>query len=213
MNVLQLSFVTISFALALTGSCTATAEPLHEKAAQHCEDEVAATIGRVRSPGIHNVQFKRAARATSAEGYEIRVQGQGHYQQGIIGNAISFTYSCAFNTETGTTSGVVFRENKTLSSAAQKVWQPDLSKVSPEACETAIAALLKGQYPRVNGIIFLSETRKLQPSSGTQISLEGKGTLQRALGMKPNSFKYQCEFEQNAGKLVKARMIDREGEE
>jgi hypothetical protein len=186
------------------GACLAN-DADHGKAAQRCEEAVAGTIERVRGKDVHEVQFVGAKRAITTDGDDIGVKGEGRYRRGT--GAVPFTYSCAFNTKTGGTSGVVFREAAGTEVAEAKAWQPDLTNVSPDTCETAVAALLKDQHPRVSGIAFRSDTRQLQPA-GSRLGLEGLGTLQRAPGMKPNTFKYHCEFDPRSGKLLAARAAD-----
>ena len=87
-------------------------------------------------------------------------------------------------------------------------WQPDLSNVSPEACEAATAAALKQKYPRVSRIAFGSDTRRLQPAPNDHVGLEGQGALQRAPGMNSAPFKYRCEFEPRSGKIVQVQTSD-----
>jgi hypothetical protein len=204
MKPLQHLFVT---ALGLgAGLCAAAADTEHGKAAQRCEEAVASSVERVRGKDAHDVQFVGAKRAITTDGDDIGVKGEGRYRRGTA--AVPFTYSCAFNTKTGGTSGVVFREAPGAEVAEAKPWQPDITNVSPEACETAVAALLKDQHPRVSGIAFRSDTRRLQPAPGARVGLEGQGTLQRAPGMNPNAFNYRCEFDPRNGKVVAARAAD-----
>ena len=202
MSLLQRGFALLLGAFA--GVCSA-ADAEHARAAQTCEDAVASTIDRVRGREARDVQFVGAKRAIAADGEEIGVKGEGHYRRGAGGSAQPFTYSCAFNTKTGGTSGVVFKEAADAVPPDAKAWQPDLTNVSPDTCETAVAALLKDQHPRVSGIAFRSETRRLQPVASARIGLEGQGTLQRAPGMNASGFKYRCEFDPRNGKLLAAR--------
>jgi hypothetical protein len=183
------------------------ANPDHGKATQHCEDAVTAAIERARGKDAHDVQFVGATRAISTDGDDIGVKGEGHYRR--ASGIVPFSYSCAFNQTTGGTSGVVFKETgSTVAAVDESAWQPDLTNVSPEACETAVAAVLKDQHPRVAGISFRSETRRLQPAGGVRVGLEGQGTLQRAPGMNANPFRYRCEIDPRSGKVLAARAVD-----
>jgi copper chaperone CopZ len=196
----------LAMALVLAAGAVRAVPVEHGKAAQHCEDAVAAAIERLRGKEVHDVQFVGATRAITTDGDDIGVKGEGHYRRAAA--IVPFDYSCAFNQTTGGTSGVVFREIGNAAAAEQAPWQPDLTNVSPEACETAVAALLKDQHPRVAGISFRSDTRRLQPAGGARVGLEGQGTLQRAPGMNPNAFRYHCEFDPRSGKVVTARAVD-----
>lgn len=174
-----------------------------EDAAEQCEKAVARTVERVRGKEAHDVQFVSAKRSLTTDGDEIGVKGEGHYRRGKEGT-VPFSYSCAFNASNGATSGAVFRETGAAPAEA-KPWQPDLSNVSPEACETAVAALLKDKYPRVTGISFRSETRALKPAGDDHVGLEGRGMMQRAEGMNAQGFGYRCEFDARSGKVTSAR--------
>lgn len=202
--------IVIGIAIALCAPFASAAEapsPDHGKAAVRCEDAVQQTIERVRGKDAHEVQFVGAKRAITTDGDDIGVKGEGRYRRAA--GPVAFTYSCAFNVKSGGTSGVVFRDSAdAVAAATAQPWQPDLSNVSPEACETAVAALLKQQHPRVNGIAFRSDTRQLQPAPSARVGLDGQGTLQRAPGMSPNAFKYHCEFDPRSGKVLAARTSD-----
>lgn len=198
-----------SFGLAVmllgsTGPSNAAAPADAGKAAERCEAAVAEAIREVRGKEAREVEFVGRRRVQPpGSGDEAEIKGEGRYR-GSSGAAVSFGYSCAFNVKTGATSGVVFRETGgTRSDAApDAAWQPDLTHVSPEACETAIAAALKDKYPRVENIVFSTDTRQLQPAANARLSLEGQGALQRAAGMNAQPFKYRCELEARSGKVV-----------
>jgi hypothetical protein len=179
-----------------------TAQANTGKAAERCETAVAETIQRIRGRDAREVEFAAARRALAPPvDEEIGVKGEGRYRK--AGATVPFTYSCAFNTRTGATSGVVFREAG--APASNKPWQPDLSQVSPEACESAVAAVLKDKHPRVDRIMFGSETRRLEPAPNSRIGLEGQGALQRAPGMHSMPFNYRCEFDAQNGRVVHAQ--------
>jgi hypothetical protein len=172
-----------------------------------CDKAVADTVRRMRGHDAQEVQFIGAKRAISpTPGDETGVKGEGRYR-GPAG-AVSFTYSCAFNAETGGTSGVVFKELGDARPSAEASWQPDMSSISPEACETAAAASLKDKYPRVGRIAFDGETRQLRPAPNAHTSLEGQGALERAPGMNSVPFSYRCEFAPHDGKVVSVQTKD-----
>ena len=188
-------------ALPVLPAWAADANAEHGKATLRCEDEVADTVRAVRGKDVQDLQFLAGKRVLATDGDDIAVKGEGHYRR--AGASVGFAYSCAFNVKTGATSGVVLRD--TAAAGNGKPWQPDLSQVSPEACETAVAAVLKDQHPRVSGISFRSDTRKLLPASDTRLGLEGLGQMQRAPGMNLQDFNYRCEFDPRSGKVLSAR--------
>lgn len=200
------SFHSAGLALLLGAACMgASAQAEANKAADRCEASVTETIQRVRGKQALDVQFvggKRALSTTDED--ETGVKGEGRYRT-PAGASVSFSYSCAFNAKTSSTSGVVFRELGNTQATPEPVWQPDLSNVVPEACESAVAVVLKDKYPRVDHIAFDAETRQLRPAPHAHTSLEGRGTLARAPGMSPSAFGYRCELDTRSGKLLNAQ--------
>ncbi|HEX6707474.1 MAG TPA: hypothetical protein VF169_22135 [Albitalea sp.] len=179
-------------------------------AGDRCEAAVAETVRRMRGREAQEVEFGGAKRtlASTQDAEETSVKGEGRYRAGG-GSAMSFTYSCAFNSKSGATNGVVFRETGSARAAADtSSWEPDLSRLSPEACETAAAAALKEKYPRVGRIAFGSDSRQLRPAPNAHTSLEGQGAVQRAPGMNSVPFRYRCEYDTHSGKVVSVQTLD-----
>jgi hypothetical protein len=179
----------------------AFAQPDTGKAAERCEAAVAETLQRMRGAAAHEMQFVAARRSLlPAQDDETNVRGEGRYRA-RSGPAHAFSYSCAYNLKAGTTSGVMFRE-AVGNGPAEAAWQPDLTFVSPEACEAASAAELKQKFPRVVRIAFGSDSRQLNPAADSHTSLEGLGAVQRAPGMTSVPFNYRCEFDPRNGRIV-----------
>jgi hypothetical protein len=178
------------------------------KAAESCETAVTETIKEMRGRDAQDVQFLKDRRVlTPTTGEETDVKGAGRYRS-PTGASMPFTYGCAYNTKTGASSGIVFRDAGGAREAEAKPWQPDLMSVSPEACETAVAAALKSKHPRVGRIAFGSDSRQLRPAPAGRASLEGIGAVQRAPGMNAVQFSYRCEFEPGNGKLVAVQTLE-----
>ncbi|WP_124538663.1 hypothetical protein [Piscinibacter terrae] len=181
----------------------------HGKAADKCENAVADTVKRMRGKDAQEVEFigaKRQISPTPEE--ELGVKGEGRYRR-PGGEQVSFSYSCAYNSTTGGTSGAMFRETGVSGAGrAAKAWEPDLASVSPEACESATAAALKQKYPRVGRIAFGSDSRKLRPAPNEHTLLEAQGAVERAPGMNLVPFTYRCEFESHTGKLLRVETSD-----
>jgi len=170
----------------------------HGDALAQCETAVTRSIHEIRGKQVGDLQFGGDARAVSTDGDRVDVKGSGRYRRGA-GAPIPFTYSCAYDEASGATSGVLFREADSAAVPPLPVWQADLSKLSPEACEAAAAQSLQANHPRASGIVFDGDTRKLGPGA----ALSGTGRIVPAPGMNPGVFKYRCEFD-NSGRLVAA---------
>jgi hypothetical protein len=206
MNIRTLPFLAV---LLLSSGVTRAALPADAtKAAESCETAVTETIKEMRGRDAQDVQFSKDKRSlTPTTGEETDVKGAGRYRN-ASGASMPFTYGCAYNTTTGATSGIVFRDAGGPRAAEEKPWQPDLVNISPEACETAVAAALKRKHPRVGRIAFGSDSRQLRPAPAGRSSLEGVGAVQRAPGMNLVQFSYRCEFEPGNGKLVAVQTME-----
>ena len=194
--------------LCTVSASAATSSADVAKAAESCEAAVIDTIKEMRGRDAQDVQFNKDKRVLApTTGEETDVKGAGRYR-GPGGAAMPFTYGCAYNATTGATSGIVFRDAAASRAAEEKPWQPDLMSVSPEACETAVAATLKNKHPRVGRIAFGSDSRQLRPAPAGRSSLEGIGAVQKAPGMNLVQFTYRCEFEPGNGKLVAVQTFE-----
>lgn len=197
--------VLATLASTLAGAAT---PPDANKAAESCETAVVETIKEMRGRDAQDVQFQKDKRVlVPTTGEETDVKGAGRYRS-AAGASMPFTYGCAFNAKTGVASGIVFRDAAALRAPQESAWQPDLSSVSPEACEAAVAADLKRRHPRVARINFGSDSRKLQPAPAGRSSLEGVGAVQRAPGMNLVQFSYRCEFVPGSAKVVAVQTFE-----
>lgn len=201
---LALALVLLPFA----SSATLAQSSDTAKAAERCEAEVAETIRRIRGKAAQEVQFVAARRVlTAATDDETSVRGEGRYRAGS-GDAVPFTYSCAYNAKNDSTSGALFRDSPAPRAAAEKAFEPDLTNISPEACESAAANSLKAKHPRVGRIVFGSDSRRIQPGSNGQVQLVGQGAVQRAAGMNASPFTYRCEVNPRSGRVVEIQTSD-----
>jgi hypothetical protein len=193
---------------------TATSPVLggNAKAAERCEAEVERTLRRIRGRAVQEVQFLAARRAlNAASDDETSVRGEGRYRGSGAGAAVPFSYSCAYNSKNDSTSGAVFRELVAPRAAPERPFEPDLSRLSPEACESAVAGLLKTRHPRVDRITFGSETRRIEPAGNGLMQLAGQGAMQRAPGMYATAFGYRCEVDPRNGRIVEVDAGDNIG--
>jgi len=178
------------------------------RAGERCEASVAETLRKMRGAEAHDVQFVAAQRVVApTDDVEIGVKGAGRYRAANGRGGNSFTFSCSFNTRTAQTSAVVLREAGGGPAArAEAPFQPDLSRISPEACESAVAQALKQKHPRVAQIAMEPDTRRLQPGPDERtVQLLGHGAVQRAPGMNAVPFSYTCDLDVRSGRVVSVR--------
>ncbi|MGE0811626.1 MAG: hypothetical protein AB7N69_13605 [Immundisolibacter sp.] len=187
---------------ALWPTAPALAQPDIARATERCEQEVAETVRRMRGSAAKEVQFLASRRVLTPQADdETAIRGEGRYRS-AGGASVGFTYGCAYRAADDSTSGVVFRETGGQRAAAEKPFDPDLTNVSPQACESAAAAALKKLHPRVGRINFGSDSRRVQPGENDRIALIGAGSVERAPGMNLIPFSYRCEVDPRSGRVV-----------
>jgi hypothetical protein len=182
-------------------------------AVQACETSVRATLRNTRGAAAE-VSFNAppAASPGSTDGGEMLLRGAGRAKS--AGNARTFTYSCTYDTKSDSVAGVVLRDaapagDRAATTAPVRTVEPDLSQVSPAACESAAASALKRRWPNVGRIAFNADTRSLIQDSAGTAKLEGQGTAQPQIGSDTSShFRYQCALDAASGKVLALRLVD-----
>jgi hypothetical protein len=182
-------------------------------ATQACEQAVRSTLRSTRGAASEIVfNAPPAALPGAAEGSDMLLRGAGRARSG--GNTRTFTYSCTYDTRANSVAGVVLRDAAPAgerAAAPQPVRsvEPDLSAVSPAACESAAATALKRRWPNVGRIAFNADTRSLVQDSAGTAKLEGQGTAQPQLGNDLSAhFTYQCALDARTGRVLALRLVD-----
>jgi hypothetical protein len=86
--------------------------------------------------------------------------------------------------------------------------EPDLSNVSPTACESAAAAALKQRWPTVSRIAFNADTRAMEQDSLGNAALRGQGTAQPAPNAPSTHFTYTCAVDPRSGRVLATRIAN-----
>ena len=201
----------LGVAILLAGAVTAHSAPgdgagaadPQRRAGDACEAAVAEAVREARGRAALDIRFIGGQRALSGSpGEDTGVKGEGRYL-GATGPGVPFTYTCAFNHARGATHGVLFSDKGGAAAQVAPVEaQIDLARLSPDACEAAAAADLKVRHPRVDRIVFGSDSRALRGEAQARTALEGRGALARAPGMNAVPFSYRCEFDNRSGRVV-----------
>jgi hypothetical protein len=208
LGALGLAFTAATAQVPTDTSASAAPHADQTQTLQRCEAAVIDTLRKLRGAAAQDVQFLPGERVVSvADETEVGVKGAGRYSarnaRAGTSSGNRFTFSCTFNAKSDSASGVVLREPISAAAAQREAaWQPDLSRVSPEACESAAAQLLKNKHPRVASIAFEPDTRRLQPGPDEHILLLGQGAVQRAPGMNAVPFNYSCEIDPRNGRVL-----------
>jgi hypothetical protein len=173
--------------------------------AQVCEAAVTAAIHKARGDGAKQVQFlgprQTPGKASAAvQPVDSTMQGEGRYQG--TGGAVTFSYHCTLDPQGQEPPGVIFKEVGGPTPAAEKPWQADLTNLSPEACEAAVASAVTDKYSRAVNLVLSSKSRQLKPAPNKHTYMHGQGSAQKADGMRPSAFTYRCELDTASGKFI-----------
>lgn len=197
--------------LAQTASAPAGARPpSNAEAIAACERATRSTLGTTRGAAV-DVSFNAppAPAAGPADSAELVLRGAGRARS--AGVTRSFSYSCNFDTRSGEVSGVVVRDAAVEGAPAAPVARsvdPDLSNVSPIACESAAASALKQRWPTVSRIAFNSDTRAMEQDSLGNAALRGQGTAQPAPNAPSTHFTYTCAIDPRSGRVLATRITN-----
>jgi len=120
----------------------------------------------------------------------------------------SFSFSCNVDLRNPESVGLVMRDSTpaTAEAAPARKIDPDLSFLSPAACESSAAAALKQRWPRVSQISFDSGTRTLSQESATKAQLHGQGRALPAPDAVPTLFGFDCEVDPRNGQVIATRI-------
>lgn len=186
-------------------------------AVQGCERAVRETLQAGRGAVVEAAFGSAPTRQPGlSDGEEITLRGDGRYRRG---NAAwqSFGYSCTVNPRTGNVAGIVLRDAAAASggagrSAAPRTaaprGEPDLSLVSPEACESAAANALLRRWPQAMRMTFNADSRQLESDAAGQTVLSGQGQAVPSPAAPATHFGYRCTFDARSGRVVAARITD-----
>jgi hypothetical protein len=204
-----LSLAALPAALAADAPASAPAVTQRGLAQAACERAVQSTLRDTRG-GTAAPTFNAAPVVVpgAADAAEITLRGAGQVRTAV--GARPFSYSCNFEIASGTVTGVVVRDAAVAAAAAvvAKPVEPDLSALSPAACESAAAASLKRRWPSVARISFNADTRQLSQDSGGMASLRGQGSAAPSLRDVERHFSYDCAIDARNGRVMKVSVGD-----
>ena len=176
--------------------------------AQACERSAAETVRTTRG-ALADVQFDTAppTRVAGAEGV---LRGSGRYRVGAAASWRAFSYTCSVEVGSGNVSGVMLRDAAPTSNAPARpkpvAAEPDISQVSPEACESAAARALKQRWPNVAQLSFDADSRRVESDGSGDPVLVGRGTAIPAPGDPATLFGYRCSFDARSGRVTGTRI-------
>jgi hypothetical protein len=184
----------------------ASAPPGRTSLAVACERAAQNTLRETRGAAA-NASFGAAPTPVPgpADATELTLRGSGQLRS--ASGSRPFSYSCTVDARTNEVAGVVLRDTSPSErTPTPRPVEPDLSNLSPVACESAAAAALKRRWPAVTQIAFSADTRTLAQDSGGSADLRGQGTAQPAPNSPSTHFTYHCALDPRNGRVLATRI-------
>ncbi len=136
---------------------------------------------------------------------QIVLRGAGSWR--AAGGMRQFYYRCNVDPRAPETVGVVLRDTTPAAPPAKLARiEPDLSHLSPQACESSVAAALKKRWPRVSEIRLDSGARSLVQTSASKAELHGNGRALPGQGAPYTYFGFDCEIDPRDGRVLGTRV-------
>jgi len=143
----------------------------------------------------------------AADAVEAAWRGSGQWRS--ANQVRTFRYSCTFDTASREVAGVVVRDGGDAAAALPaRAVEPDLSQLSPAACESAAARALKQRWPGVAQIAFDAGTRRLAQTAGGPAELQGQGRALPSVRDATKHFSYDCSVDPRSGRVLALRLND-----
>ncbi|MEO7058067.1 MAG: hypothetical protein ABI281_13095 [Caldimonas sp.] len=204
-SVVAAAFMGLAFAASAQPAAGGADAPA-TSAAQACEREARqALAGRVA--GAVKLTFNTApeVRPYISNENQTVLRGVARWQRGT--EVRSIQYSCTVDLASFKV-GLVIRDATPApaETPARAPAEPDLSALSPAACESRAAAALKKRWPRVSEIAFDPATRSFgQPSAGIAI-FRGNGRAVPTPGAPHTFFAFECEIDPRDGWVLRSSL-------
>ena len=118
----------------------------------------------------------------------------------------SFTYTCNVDVKSSEAVAVMLRDTTPQATAKapppKPPAEPDLSELSPAACESSAVAALKARWPRVSQISFDARSRVFKQPSASSASLHGSGKAVPSVDSPTRLFGFDCEIDPRDGRVL-----------
>jgi len=135
---------------------------------------------------------------------QIVLRGAGRWRS--PGGMRSFVYNCNVDARSSEAVALVLRDTTPVAAKAPPSpppAEPDLSELSPAACESSAVAALKARWPRVSQITFDTRTRVFKQPSASSALLHGSGQALPTVDAATRLFGFDCEIDPRDGRVLR----------
>ena len=117
----------------------------------------------------------------------------------------NFNYSCNVDLRTSEAVGLVMQDVSPPAVAAPQARapsEPNLSELSPSACESSAVEVLQQRWPRATEISFDAATRSFRQPSAVSAALHGSMRARPAPGSPQAVLGFDCEIDPRDGRVL-----------
>ena len=139
---------------------------------------------------------------------QVVLRGSGRWRG--AGAVHTFSYTCNVDRGTSEALGFVMRDSTPavaeVAAPTRASLEPDLSELSPAACESSAVVALQQRWPRVSKITFDSATRSLRQESASRAEFHGSGLALPAPGSPTTVFEFDCAIDPRDGRVLRTNL-------
>jgi hypothetical protein len=138
---------------------------------------------------------------------QLLLRGGGRWRS--AGGMRSFAYNCNVDSHTSEAVALVLRDTTPAAAAAPPARapsEPNLSELSPAACESSAVEVLRQRWPRVSEISFDADTRTFKQESAVSAELHGSIRARPAPGSQPAVIGFDCEIDPRNGRVLRTNV-------
>jgi hypothetical protein len=184
------------------------AAPASAEAVAACERAARQALA-AQSTASGEVTFNAPPAVQTSLSTASQVVLRGGGRAGAKGGSRGFTYNCNVDLGTDKVVGLVLRDTVPAAPSiapARMAAEPDLTQLSPTACESRAAQALKQRWPRVSQISFDSDTRRFVQKSPGRAELHSHGRALPEPESPSTHFGFDCEIDTRDGRVVGMRV-------
>jgi hypothetical protein len=208
-------FVAAALSGLIVSSLPAHAQVAGDRAVSAAADPMGACEAAARqslaaqgaAPAAVTFNAAPALQANLSNASQTVLRGSGRWRN--AGGLHSFDYICNVDPQASGTVGVVLRDSTSAAArtaAPRTPSEPDMSHVSPAACESRAAEALKQRWPGVSQISFDRATRRLLQDSPSRSRLHGHGRALPTPDSPSTHFGFDCELDPRDGRVLAMRL-------
>ena len=189
------------------GKPVAAAAAAAAAAAQACERETRQALTS-KGTGRVEVTFNAAPAVQQSLSNDSQMVLRGVARRRSANDVLSISYSCNVDLRSFEV-GLVLRDTTPVATAAAPARapaEPDLSELSPAACESSAVEALKRRWPGVSEISFDSGTRAFRQQSSVRAELHGSGRAVPAPSLPSTFFGFDCEIDPRDGRVLRTKL-------